>query len=188
MYHSVITKLSCFSSPLCHCVAYIFSHHHTDTHKKGYENEQEWVKTLREPWPAAAAQLGAIFLSVFAPRDMREIILTACALQSLPEPKMCGCLCRFSGKHGIYKAPNHSPVCTCGPWYIRDPLRSARQSRLPEVVEGISDMTVTRSAFHHSTIPPLARASKLIPLTPTLYDVTRQTIPAAANEECSNRA
>jgi len=40
---------------------------------------------------------------------------------------------------------------------------------LPQVVEGISDLTVTRPAFHHSTIPTLAGASKLIPLTPTLY-------------------
>ena len=58
---------------------------------------------------------------------------------------------------------------------------------LPEAVEGISDLTVTRPAFHHSTIPPLARASKLIPLTPTLYVVTRQTIPPAANEEWPTR-
>ena len=148
MYHSVLTKLSCFSSPLCHCVARCWPPPPDRTHTKEGGHKASWLKDpreneqkyYRESWPAAGYRIQSHIPFCACTRDYEGDPFSqlvpdkACPCQ----PKICGCLPRFGGKHAICKAPRHSPVCMCDPWYIGDPPRFARQSCLPEVVEGFS--------------------------------------------------
>ena len=179
MYHSVLTKLSCFSSPwwLCCPVTTPPDHHHQNTHNEG-GHKVSWLKDpskneqkhSRESWPGLRQNPEPYSFLCLHQGLWRRSILTARARQSLPVSAQNVWMPASVRWETCNLQSSKSQSCL-HVWSVihRRPSKICTPELPPRGSRRFLDLTVTRPAFHHFTIPPLAGASKLIPLTPTLY-------------------
>ena len=117
MYHSVLTKLSCFSSPwwLCCPVTTPLDHHHQNTHKEG-GHKVSWLKDpskneqkhSRESWLACCRIQSHIPICVCT-RGSEGDLYSQC-LPDKTQPKMCGCLMPTPEHASISEFPFGMPI------------------------------------------------------------------------------
>ena len=150
-------------------------HHHQNTHKRG-GHKVSWLKDpskneqkhSRESWPGLRQNPEPYSYLCLHQGLWRRSILTARARQSLP----------VSAQNVWMPASVRWETCNLQSsktqpclhvWSVihRRPSKICTPELPPRGSRRFLDLTVTRPAFHHFTIPPLAGASKLIPLTPT---------------------
>ena len=184
MYHSVLTKLSCFSSPwwLCCPVTTPPDHHHQNTHKEG-GHKVSWLKDpskneqkhSRESWPGLRQNPEPYSYLCLHQGLWRRSILTARARQSLPVLAQNVWMPASVRWETCNLQSSKSQPCL-HVWSVihRRPSKICTPELPPRGSRRFLDLTVTISPFHHSNP---GQSKQTDPSDTNSVCVTQQTIP-----------